>query len=603
MEVARDEAQGSANARVPSTTAITMDMTPQAELSITPAGSQFSQDGQRATSEPTKAKIPYKIRLLLANSRMLLLGMFFMYLSSAILSLTTGLFGIDNFITPRFDRAVDEFHVQSATMHKEQILYDRLDRLLSSQLSRGFMETHEDCLIRGLKKANDESFGLGFQDPHMRARIMYWTMDNCGRLQYTPQVVIHDATPQQAVLRYWEDVRYRSRRLLGEALEVVRLKTRSIWNRFFGGIYVNVINASTSTVTVHISNGTDTGDTTSSTRSLSKAPFGFALRCESSQPCRLIYLPVFLGEMFTLSDRAKAIAKLQRRLRELATFKVILQNCLLATWYLSRVLDFVTLALLGIVIAAHAGVASYMAATKKIARKKAAPEPTQYLDSMNARSKYTIKIICFCLALRSIDWLYFKYSKHLGREVSVLVLGVFFLFSGFGMLLRFIIAPNSWLPEISQFYRLVKELYLITRGCELPDEEGYRSELSSATVMNIEASKPKITECRPTGTGMESDSSNHHQSNQPPNKHRHSVSPITSLTEDFETHEKMVQEELKEVTRLQVMKYDVESDYGTDIDTESDSEPGTEDSGFVDLAGGVTPQLTDAESGWSVVDV
>jgi hypothetical protein len=42
MEVARDEAQGSANARVPSTTVITMDMTPQAELSITPAGSQFS---------------------------------------------------------------------------------------------------------------------------------------------------------------------------------------------------------------------------------------------------------------------------------------------------------------------------------------------------------------------------------------------------------------------------------------------------------------------------------------------------------------------------------------------------------------------------------
>ena len=92
----------------------------------------------------------------------------------------------------------------------------------------------------------------------MRARIMYWTMDNCGRLQYTPQVVIHDATPQQAVLRSWANVRYRSRRILGEALEVVRLKTRSIWNRFFGGIYVNVINASTSTVTVHISNGTDT---------------------------------------------------------------------------------------------------------------------------------------------------------------------------------------------------------------------------------------------------------------------------------------------------------------------------------------------------------
>jgi hypothetical protein len=598
MEVARDEAQGSANARVPSTTMITIDMTPQAELNMTPAGSQFPQDGQRATSEPTKAKISYKIRLLRATSRIQLLGVFVLYLSSAIISLGTGLLSIDNFITPQLNRAVDEFHVQSATMHKEQILYGRLDRLLSSQLSRGFMEIYEDCLIRGLKKANDESFGLGFQDPHLRARIMHWTMDNCDRLQYTPQVVIHDATPQQAVLRYWEDVRYRSRRLLGEALEVVRLKTRSIWNRFFGGIYL--INGSTPTV--HISIGTDTGDTHSSTRSLSKVLFGFALHCESSQPCRLVYLPVSSDETLTLSGRAKAIAKLERRLRKLAAFKANLENCLSVTWYLVKVLTFVSLAPLGIEVAALVGVASYMAATKKVARKKAATELTQFLGLTNARDKYTIKTISFGLALTLVDCLYVKYSEHLGCKVSVLVFGLFCLFSGFSMLLRFFIAPNSWLPDIFQVCRLVKELYLITRGCELPDGEDHRSELSSAAVMNTEAPEPKITECRPTGTEMESDSSNHHQSNQSPKTRRRLVSPITSLTEDFETDEKMLQEELKEVTRLQVMKYDVESDYGTDIDTESDSEPGTEDSGFVDLAGGVTPQLTDAGSGWSVVD-
>ncbi|CAN9244408.1 unnamed protein product [Alternaria alternata] len=598
MEVARDEAQGSANARVPSTTMITIDMTPQAELNMTPAGSQFPQDGQRATSEPTKAKISYKIRLLRATSRIQLLGVFVLYLSSAIISLGTGLLSIDNFITPQLNRAVDEFHVQSATMHKEQILYGRLDRLLSSQLSRGFMEIYEDCLIRGLKKANDESFRLGFQDPHLRARIMHWTMDNCDRLQYTPQVVIHDATPQQAVLRYWEDVRYRSRRLLGEALEVVRLKTRSIWNRFFGGIYL--INGSTPTV--HISIGTDTGDTHSSTRSLSKVLFGFALHCESSQPCRLVYLPVSSDETLTLSGRAKAIAKLERRLRKLAAFKANLENCLSVTWYLVKVLTFVSLAPLGIEVAALVGVASYMAATKKVARKKAATELTQFLGLTNARDKYTIKTISFGLALTLVDCLYVKYSEHLGCKVSVLVFGLFCLFSGFSMLLRFFIAPNSWLPDIFQVCRLVKELYLITRGCELPDGEDHRSELSSAAVMNTEAPEPKITECRPTGTEMESDSSNHHQSNQSPKTRRRLVSPITSLTEDFETDEKMLQEELKEVTRLQVMKYDVESDYGTDIDTESDSEPGTEDSGFVDLAGGVTPQLTDAESGWSVVD-
>ncbi|RYO29654.1 hypothetical protein AA0111_g5814 [Alternaria arborescens] len=596
MEVARDEAQGSANARVLSTTVITMDMTSQAELSITPAGGQFSQDGQRATSEPTKARIPYKIRLLLANSRMLLLGLFLMYLTSAILSLATGFFSIDNFITPRINRVVDEFNLQSATMHEEQILYGRLDRLLSSQLSRGFMETHEDCLIRGLKKVNDESFGLGFQDPHMRARIMYWTMGSCGRLQYTPQVVIHDATPQQAVLRPWANVRYRSRRILGEALEVVRLKTRSIWNRFFGGIYL--INGSTSTPTVHVSDGTDTGDTSSSTRSLSKVPFGFALHCESSQPCRLVYLPVSSDETFALSGRAKAIAKLECRLRKLAALKANLENCLSFTRYLEKVLTFVSLASLGIEMAALVGVASYMAATKK-----AATELTQFLGLTNARDKYTIKTIGFGLALTLVDRLYIKYSEHLGCKVSVLVFGLFSLFSGFSMLLRFFIAPNSWLPDIFQFCRLVKELYLITRGCELPDGEDHRSELSSAAVMNTEAPEPKITECQPTGTEMQSDSSNHHRRNQSFKSHRRPVSPITSLTEDFKTHEKMLQEVLKEVTRLQVMKYDVESDYGSDIDTESDSEPGTEDSGFVDLAGGVTPQLTDAESGWSVVDV
>jgi hypothetical protein len=44
------------------------------------------------------------------------------------------------------------------------------------------------------------------------------------------------------------------------------------------------------------------------------------------------------------------------------------------------------------------------------------------------------------------------------------------------------------------------------------------------------------------------------------------------------------------------MDFDVESE--SDTETELDSEEGS----FVDLASGVTPNLTDVESGWSVVD-
>ncbi|KAL1798309.1 hypothetical protein ACET3X_002346 [Alternaria dauci] len=598
MEVTHDKARNSAHTKAPSTTVVTVAMTPQAEPSIMPAGRQILQDGRRATSQLTKAKISYHTRLLRATSRMVPLGVFFMYLGCAIITLCTGLLCIGIFMQPRLNRAVDEFHVQSTTLHKEQILYSRLDKLLSEQLSRGFMETHEDCLIRGLEKANDELFGLGFQYSDMRARIMEWTMDNCGRLQYTPQVVTQDPTPQQAVLTYWANMRYRSSRILEEALEAARLKARSIWNRFLGSIYVPNIHA----LAEHISTSSDTGDTPSSIQSRPEVPFGFALRCEPSQPCRLVYPPLSSVRPDKVSTTPKAIAKLERRLRELSAFDANLQKGVLVTQYLAKVLIIMGWILFGIRIASLVGAASYMAATKKIARKKAPTWLTRLPGPMTTDDNYIVKILGFCLALEWFDYLLVKYSEHLVRNGSMVLLGLFSLLLSSSMLLRFFIAPKPRFPDIYQFCGLVKELYLIMQGYELPAGEDIDSELSSVGVIHVEAPGPRTIECSPTGAETNSGSSDHHQRNRSVNPHRRSVSLLASLAENLETQEKVLREELKEVERLQVMENDAQFGYDTDVFTDTDSEPGTEDNGFVDLAGGVTPQLTDAESGWSVVD-
>ena len=68
----------------------------------------------------------------------------------------------------------------------------------------------------------------------VREQIMQWVMDECGRLQHSPQVVSEKTTPQEAVVTYWANFSYRARRIAEEALVLLRQKLDWIFSQLVG---------------------------------------------------------------------------------------------------------------------------------------------------------------------------------------------------------------------------------------------------------------------------------------------------------------------------------------------------------------------------------
>jgi hypothetical protein len=123
------------------------------------------------------------------------------YIATSITAMQYGLYTTSAFLGARLDQAQVELKAQGDLLFREQLLYGQFDKVLGSQLSRGFMETYEDCLVRGISEADVHYFGLGFDYPDIRNQTVDWTTENCQRLHFTPQT--SDKTPQQAVLTYW----------------------------------------------------------------------------------------------------------------------------------------------------------------------------------------------------------------------------------------------------------------------------------------------------------------------------------------------------------------------------------------------------------------
>jgi hypothetical protein len=513
-----------------------------------------------------------------AIPRLLLLVACIVYLSSSLLAVNTGLFTISKVVYPQHDRAVAEFQAQSFAQYKEELLYRLFDELLSSQLNRGFMETHQDCLVRGLEKADYKLLGLAWQYPDMRTQIMDWTMENCGRLQYTPQVVPQHPTPQQTVLTYWADAKYRSRRMLEGALGAIRQQACQVWIRLSGAFLGN----KAAFITEHVSAIANTTTTPLSTRSLPKVPFGFALSCDPLQPCRLAYPPVPSLHSDKVTIAPEALAKLKRQTEVLHAFCVYLDKGLLATGRLVSILDQVSQLLQKIILASLIGSMLYMAVTKT------------HRNPRKMKTKFVLRFMhMFCAAKLVLDS-FFKYPIDVPYDELKASLGFFMLLLGLSMLVQFFVTPSPKLENVNLVYTQIKELYLIARGCEVPDDGFINMLTYFGVLMQEEEPEPKPVEDPTTDADTTfSLSDDGQQRNPSPEPHYRLAFPTTSLQEDIEACTKAYHELLD---AHQAMDFDVESESNTE------TEPDSEDGSFVDLAGGVTPQLTDVESGWSVVD-
>ena len=615
-----------------------------------PTRSQSQREGHCTASESTNSDPAYVPILQRAFPRVAILLTCAIYLASSFAAVYVGFHGIANMIYPRHNQAVDEYLVLSTSKYTEDALYKNLDTLLSSQLNRGFMETHEDCLVRGLKEANYELYGLGFQYPDMRTQVMDWTMENCGRLQYTPQVVIQDPTPQQAVLTYWADASYRSRRMLEGALGAVQQQARRFWNRLLSAF----TDKKPSPITEHVPVSANTSGTLPPSRALPKVPFGFALRCEPPEPCRLVYLSGSSKRSNKVGVSREALAKLKRKIKEMRD-----ANCRVkkAKWATERVViffDYIHASILVVMFAIIFSVAPFV--IPKVFR----PPPPSSRDTTEIKLRVASLHVNF--VGRLISELLFSYPLQL-PYVDLLDLSYhwatpFQLYSvvvGIMMLLQFFITTRPRFESVKLAYKQIKELYFIARGWEVPDAtddmffwygiqiepadpkpKPKPTEVPGGTMDNMLSwcgrfvaadsnfqppevpsgaidkmfyrcgiqfqyadPKPKPTEEPATvKVTMSSPSDNRQQHGQSHPSHQGLAAPTSSPQEGPEAHLKKVQEASKaQQTVDSVIDY-IEPVIDTDSETESEDEHGS----FVDLAGGVTPQVSDVESGWSIVD-
>ncbi|KAI4688061.1 uncharacterized protein J4E84_004989 [Alternaria hordeiaustralica] len=619
-----------------------------------PARSQLQREGRCTASESTKPDPAYVPILQRAFPRVAILLTCAIYLASSFAAVYVGFHGIANTIYPRHKQAVDEYLVLSTSKYTEDALYKNLDTLLSSQLNRGFMETHEDCLVRGLKEANYELYGLGFQYPDMRTQVMDWTMENCGRLQYTPQVVIQDPTPQQAVLTYWADASYRSRRMLEGALGAVQQQAR----RFLKLLSSAFTNRKPSPLTEHVPVSANTGGTLPPSRALPKVPFGFALRCEPTEPCRLVYPPGSSKRTNKVSVSREVLAKLKREIKEMRDASRQVKKAKWATEQVVIFFDYIHASILVVMFAIIFGVAPFV--IPKAVRPPPPSRKTEQIKIMPAS-------LHFCFVGRLISELLFSYPIQLPYGARwATPFQLYFLFVGNTMLLQFFIISGPRFENINLVYKQIKELYFIARGWEVPDgamdsmltwygihiqpadPKPKPTEVPGGTMDNILAwngirfeavdskfklpevpsgvidkmfyqcgiqfqyadPKPKPTEEPATVTvTTSSPSDNRPQHAQSHPSHQGLAAPSSSPQEGPEAHFKKVQEgaevhfkKVQEASKSQPAEYIDVPYIGSLVDTDSETESEDEHGSFVDLACGVTPQVSDVESGWSIVD-
>jgi hypothetical protein len=150
------------------------------------------------------------------------------------------------------------------------------------QLGKKYLETYDDCLARALQQANKRLFGLGFQYPDIRNQTIDWTVENCGRLHYAPQVL--QPTAEQAVRTRWAQTFSQGRRItekvLGVTMHHVTL-VRSWLAKYVDSRFLKAPKQPPIHSPILKRMETFKHPT---------MPFGFALECKDSS-CRLVYAP------------------------------------------------------------------------------------------------------------------------------------------------------------------------------------------------------------------------------------------------------------------------------------------------------------------------
>ncbi|EUC51182.1 hypothetical protein COCMIDRAFT_80422 [Bipolaris oryzae ATCC 44560] len=506
-----------------------------------------SRPGEAVTTKSRQLIILPGTKLDRTRPRVMLLAACLVYLTTTLFAFQISVASVLNLTSPEYERFNDQLQAHSSALRKEQIVYSRLDNVLSSELNRSFMETHEDCLVRGLERANHELIGLGFRYPDVREQVMEWTMENCGRLQYAPQVVNEAPTPQEAALTYWASLSYRARRIAKKTLVLVKQKLGWVLGRLLDSSQHEDVSPRIDHAVTE--QDMSTNDTVSSERVLPQIPFGFVLQCQPDRPCRLSYSAGSTADFQELHISPETLKKLEQRTAELFAFNTILDQVRSIISQALRVVVYLEIFLLSLSVITFI----YSLSIKTdLSYSHPATEATYLIKSMMI--EHLSAAAAFMLD---------KYPGIFPNIRSALVFAFIITTLGLSMVLKFLIS-RSQLETISNILQSLQDIYLILRNRDIPGDE-YTSEIGDEGNTGTEDKIPN-----PESTSRKNKAIAASPIPRSPLKpHHRFADPTTTVQEDIGRSRELLRQER---TEQQIANERTEGDAGFDTDTESESD-------------------------------
>lgn len=502
----------------------------------------------------------------------MLLATCLIYLTTALLAFQISITSVSNLKWTEYKRVDDELRAHSSALRKEKIVYSRLNDLLSTRLRRNLMETHEECLVRGLKEGYHELIGLGFQYPDVREQIMQWVMEECGRLQHSPLVVSEKTTPQEAVVSYWANVSYRAHRIAEEVLDLVRQKLGWVFSRLVGSSQREEaflrMDSATADEVMHAD------EPVLPKRLLPPVPFGFALQCQPGQPCRLVYQGDSAAHTNEPRVSAELLDKLRERRKQLIAFGCNLDWFGKAVTAVSRVVHCFEILFHFLCILMYGPCIANSIISKTYPSLTVTKEEMTYLV-------VALMLEHFAGALLVLLG---RRPRFFSSMVSAFPFALFFAVKGLTMILNFL-TPGLQLESVINMYTSLRDLYSIIRDSGTAEEE-YATEASTDGKGKQDFQNnnpgadisPKSDEEVLGSSGV-----------RPPSKPHHSLAnPETTVEQDIEH----ALEILRRKGVRQVGDDRTDMDAGCETDTEPDSD---DENTFVHVSGEATHEASAAD--------
>jgi hypothetical protein len=229
--------------------------------------------------------------------------MYLVFASTTLMGLNIGYEGSLRFLGRRIEETKANISASEDRNAVELMVRSKLDTLTHGHLPLRFLETHEDCLVRGAYAAYSRALPGDYTDfPEIRNQTLAWIADSCEKI-FTPQA--QQLTPKTQLAIIWHHWRQEAENLL----QIMKYKLGNArgWLRLKLGRTHPTQHLAPLNTTEH--NAVD--HETKSTKVLE--PISIYIRCQTSR-CHLFYIPLVKHLLESSVVQQESLSIVERRL-------------------------------------------------------------------------------------------------------------------------------------------------------------------------------------------------------------------------------------------------------------------------------------------------